>query len=213
MNGYRVGNEFWEGKNITYKCNKGYWLRGPFVRVCNEIGNWTEDEPTCEGTKTYKYSEQWFANSVVLTDEGWKYKVYKYKDQSFSLISREVVQILSTHLLLSLPFLFNMGYSYQPPGPDFEPSEILHNQTEYWELLKGWLGRVSTLPSKWKLCYRATDNGWSSSTFHSQCNGLGPTVTFIRVGEYIFGGYTDRDWRKYNFSIAWPRKKVAVMAG
>ena len=57
VNGYRVGNEFWEGKNITYKCNKGYWLRGPFVRVCNEIGNWTEDEPTCEGTKTYKYSE------------------------------------------------------------------------------------------------------------------------------------------------------------
>ena len=54
VNGYRVGNEFWEGKNITYKCNKGYWLRGPFVRVCNEIGNWTEDEPTCEGTKSYK---------------------------------------------------------------------------------------------------------------------------------------------------------------
>ncbi|KAL9961572.1 hypothetical protein ACROYT_G030534 [Oculina patagonica] len=126
-NGYRIGSEFWEGKNVTYKCNKGYRLRGPFVRVCNEIGNWTEEEPTCE-------------------------------------------------------------------GPEFEPSEILLNKTEYWELLKGWLDPVSTLPSKWKLCYRATDHGWSASTFHSQCNSLGPSVTFIRVGEYIFGGYTDRDW-------------------
>lgn len=48
-NGYRIGNELWEGKNVTYGCNKGYWLRGPLVRVCNEIGNWTEDEPACEG--------------------------------------------------------------------------------------------------------------------------------------------------------------------
>ena len=48
-NGYRIGDEFWEGKNVTYKCNKGYRLRGPLVRVCNEIGNWTEEEPTCEG--------------------------------------------------------------------------------------------------------------------------------------------------------------------
>ena len=48
-NGYRIGNEFWEGKNVTYKCNKGYRLRGPLVRVCNETGNWTMEEPTCEG--------------------------------------------------------------------------------------------------------------------------------------------------------------------
>jgi len=56
-NGYRIGNEFWEGKNVTYRCSKGYWLRGPFVRVCNEIGNWTDEEPTCEGKKKSKYSQ------------------------------------------------------------------------------------------------------------------------------------------------------------
>ena len=82
-------------------------------------------------------------------------------------------------------------------GPEFEPSKIILNKTRYWELLKRWLEPVSTLPTKWKLCYRATQQGWSSSTFHSQCNNLGPSVTFIRVGEYIFGGYTDRNWRKY----------------
>lgn len=55
-------------------------------------------------------------------------------------------------------------------------------------------------PSKWKLCYRATDHGWSSSTFHSKCNSRGPSLTFVKVGEYIFGGYTDRNWRKYKYN-------------
>lgn len=89
-------------------------------------------------------------------------------------------------------------------GPEFEPSKIILNKTRYWELLKRWLEPVSTLPTKWKLCYRATQHGWSSSTFHWQCNSLGPSVTFIRVGEYIFGGYTDRNWRKYSITnIIW----------
>ena len=49
-NGYIIGNEFWVGQNITYKCNKGYWLRGPLVRVCNETtGNWSMEAPKCEG--------------------------------------------------------------------------------------------------------------------------------------------------------------------
>ena len=60
-NGYWIGNKLWEGKNVTYKCNKGYWLRGPFVRLCNEIGNWTEDEPTCEGKNASKYWDNLFA--------------------------------------------------------------------------------------------------------------------------------------------------------
>ena len=48
-NGYIIGTEFWEGKNVTYKCNKGYRARGQMVRFCNKTGNWTEEEPKCEG--------------------------------------------------------------------------------------------------------------------------------------------------------------------
>ena len=49
-NGYIIATMFWEGKNITYKCNKGYWLRGPPVRVCDAAtGNWTMEAPMCEG--------------------------------------------------------------------------------------------------------------------------------------------------------------------
>ena len=148
-----------------------------------------------------KWKVSWFVSNV---HDGAQYFVLSLIN-SAPLRTRNVSVYLARwrklrvilHRMPCIPFLTRMVLFL--PGPDFEPSEILHNQTEYWELLKGWLGRVSTLPSKWKLCYRATDNGWSSSTFHSQCNGLGPTVTFIRVGEYIFGGYTDRNWRKYKW--------------
>jgi len=32
------------------------------------------------------------------------------------------------------------------------------------------------------------------STFHRKCDGKGPTVTIIKVNNYIFGGYTDVSW-------------------
>ena len=51
-------------------------------------------------------------------------------------------------------------------------------------------------------CWRAKTDGWAASTFHSNCDGKGPTVTIIQVGSYIFGGYTDVSWsnsRKYRF--------------
>ena len=52
-------------------------------------------------------------------------------------------------------------------------------------------------------CWRAKTDGWAASTFHSNCDGKGPTVTIIRVGSYIFGGYTDVSWSsKYQFMIA-----------
>ena len=43
-------------------------------------------------------------------------------------------------------------------------------------------------------CWRAKTDGWAASTFHSNCDGKGPTVTVIQVGSYIFGGYTDVSW-------------------
>ena len=53
-------------------------------------------------------------------------------------------------------------------------------------------------------CWRAKTDGWAASTFHSKCDGKGPTVTIIQVGSYVFGGYTDVSWSsKYKFMV-WP---------
>ena len=43
-------------------------------------------------------------------------------------------------------------------------------------------------------CWHAKTDGWAASTFHSNCDGRGPTVTIIKVYDYIFGGYTDVSW-------------------
>nr|XP_058945615.1 uncharacterized protein LOC131773682 [Pocillopora verrucosa] len=43
-------------------------------------------------------------------------------------------------------------------------------------------------------CWHAKTDGWAASTFHSNCGGRGPTVTIIKVNDYIFGGYTDVSW-------------------
>ena len=52
-------------------------------------------------------------------------------------------------------------------------------------------------------CWHAKTDGWEASTFHSNCDGEGPTVTIIQVDEYIFGGYTDVSWSsKYHLIVA-----------
>ena len=82
--------------------------------------------------------------------------------------------------------------------PTFNMTDIVGNSQNYLTWLDKWLKPVTRQSSYWNRCYRATVNGWSSSTFHSNCDGKGPTVTIIRVGKYIFGGYTRVSWRKWH---------------
>ena len=69
-------------------------------------------------------------------------------------------------------------------------SQILRGKTAYLKQLSQWV----PFAISWSLCYRATRDGWSSYTFHSKCDNKGATVTIIRVGSYIFGGYSDVPW-------------------
>ena len=48
-------------------------------------------------------------------------------------------------------------------------------------------------------CWHAKTDGSTASTFHSNCDGKGPTVTIIQSGDYIFGGYTDVSWQSKYF--------------
>jgi len=73
-------------------------------------------------------------------------------------------------------------------------SVILRNNQTFLAWLDKWLKPVTNISSYWNHCYQATVDGWVSSTFHSNCDGKGPSVTIIRVGKYIFGGYTSQSW-------------------
>ncbi|XP_068762767.1 uncharacterized protein [Montipora capricornis] len=67
---------------------------------------------------------------------------------------------------------------------------------KYLLQLNSFLVPVLQSPSRSRFvkCWRAKTDGWAASTFHSNCDGKGPTVTIIEVGSYIFGGYTDVSW-------------------
>ncbi|CAH3162089.1 unnamed protein product, partial [Pocillopora meandrina] len=74
-------------------------------------------------------------------------------------------------------------------------SAILANDDNYLGTLSNWLNPVvQSQSSYWKRCWRASVDGWASTTFHSLCDSKGPTVTIVRVGKYIFGGYTSLSW-------------------
>ncbi|KAM7442717.1 hypothetical protein ABFA07_008366 [Porites harrisoni] len=73
----------------------------------------------------------------------------------------------------------------------FAESVILTNE-EHRRVLKGWL--PEGLAGEWHLLFRASRDGFRASTFHSKCDNKGPTVTIVKSGGNIFGGFTKRAW-------------------
>jgi hypothetical protein len=56
------------------------------------------------------------------------------------------------------------------------------------------LQKVVPNHTKWRRCYHADSDGFSAEKFHNNCDYKGPTVTLIRVGPFIFGGFSDQNW-------------------
>ncbi|XP_020623000.1 neural cell adhesion molecule 2-like isoform X2 [Orbicella faveolata] len=82
---------------------------------------------------------------------------------------------------------------YVQPGFWMDSAILTDNafyQTRLYEFLSPAIGSNP----QWVLCYRASTHGWSISTFHSKCDGKRDTVTIIKKGQYVFGGYTDISW-------------------
>ena len=47
----------------------------------------------------------------------------------------------------------------------------------------------------WKLCYRASRDGWGGKDFHRMCDDVGSTLILVKCGTNIFGGFTDQSWK------------------
>ena len=77
------------------------------------------------------------------------------------------------------------------PDEPFRESTILTN-VEHRKILKGWLPEV--LVGEWRLLFRASRDGFAASAFHSKCDNKGPTVTVVKSGANIFGGFTEKPW-------------------
>ncbi|XP_078381942.1 uncharacterized protein LOC144664648 isoform X2 [Oculina patagonica] len=104
---------------------------------------------------------------------------------------------------------FECGKIY-PYAGGLSDSAILGNNNKYLTLLSDWLKSVAqSISSQWKRCWRASVDGWASTTFHGMCDSKGPTVTIVRVGgRYIFGGYTSLSW---SYSCRWQYDSAAFL--
>ena len=75
-------------------------------------------------------------------------------------------------------------------------SNILKTNSSYLSHLGKFLEPAVGYNSHWLLCWRATMHGWNAYQFHRRCDGKRDTVTIIKNGKYVFGGYTDIPWGK-----------------
>ncbi|XP_028397424.1 uncharacterized protein LOC114521239 [Dendronephthya gigantea] len=73
---------------------------------------------------------------------------------------------------------------------DLDSSLILSAEPTLRKKLIDWVGSSR----KWTICWRATRDGWSASSFHTNCDHKTPTLIIIKVGRYIFGGYANSSW-------------------
>ena len=74
-------------------------------------------------------------------------------------------------------------------------SKIVGENIDFHKHLNKWLKPVTGAGSSWKKCYTASKDGWDSHDFHVGCDQRGATVTLVKVGISVFGGYTDREWK------------------
>ena len=104
--------------------------------------------------------------------------------------------------LVNNPHNIPVIYFFLCPG--LSVSAILEGQNynQYLGKLLSFLDPVLQSPGRGRFvrCWHAKTDGSAASIFHSNCDGKGPTVTIIKYGSYIFGGYTDVSWHsKYHF--------------
>ena len=79
------------------------------------------------------------------------------------------------------------------PTP-FQGSKILSDEQKQFLAHSCLKEKLERRHSTFVLIYRASRDGWHSSRFHALCDYKGPTVTVVKSGNYIFGGYTEQSW-------------------
>ncbi|PFX29394.1 BTB/POZ domain-containing protein KCTD6 [Stylophora pistillata] len=75
-------------------------------------------------------------------------------------------------------------------------SEILTNE-EHITMLLSWLPfhDAGMKGHPLRLLYRASQEGFAAECFHSRCDNKGPTLTIVKSGKNVFGGFTEQSWK------------------
>ncbi|XP_020623009.1 opioid-binding protein/cell adhesion molecule homolog isoform X1 [Orbicella faveolata] len=105
-------------------------------------------------------------------------------------------QCKATNRMESVTALTTLHYVKQDL---WKSSAIISGNAFYQSHLNQFLAPAVGLNPQWVLCYRASTHGWAASTFHNRCDRKRDTVTIIKKGQYVFGGYTDIPWDPIGF--------------
>ena len=101
--------------------------------------------------------------------------------------------IVRRELLTEAEFYQVEGIINELKARPFKDSVTLSSDQQ--KTLIKWLKETLTSAScNYALVYRASRNGWAAANFHCCCDNKGPTVTVVKSGNYIFGGYTSQSW-------------------
>ena len=110
-------------------------------------------------------------------------------------------ELVRDELLAEAEFYQIRGIVNELCPPAFHDSKILSNEQKQM-FINTWLKEKLKQPrSSFVLLYRASRDGWTASKFHSICDNKGPTVTVVKSGNNIFGGYTEQSWDGKFFSF------------
>ena len=75
-------------------------------------------------------------------------------------------------------------------------SKMLDSSPFYQDKLNLWLAAEGFGDKYWIPCFRGIEDGWNASVFDSLCAKKEATVTIIRKGDCLFGGFADKPWSK-----------------
>ena len=100
-------------------------------------------------------------------------------------------QLVRKELLEEAEFYQIRGLINGLNPPLFEGSKILSSEQKVL-LANTWLKEKPG--NSFLLIYSASCHGWDASTFHAKCDKKGPTVTVVKSGNNVFGGYTEQSW-------------------
>ena len=110
-------------------------------------------------------------------------------------------ELVRDELLAEAEFYQIRGIVNELCPPAFLDSKIFSNEQKQM-FINTWLKEKLKQPrSSFVLLYRASRDGWTASKFHSICDNKGPTVTVVKSGNNIFGGYTEQSWDGKFFSF------------
>jgi hypothetical protein len=63
-----------------------------------------------------------------------------------------------------------------------EPTQVQYLDKKTTERINVLVGEHPS--QKWKLAFRASRHGWSSTIFHARCDQQGPTITLVKVHQF-----------------------------